>query len=62
MGIRAASAVERTGVPGPEGSTMKLLWSELDQRVKATAIEILGPDGMLQGDDRRLEFVPAERP
>jgi alkylation response protein AidB-like acyl-CoA dehydrogenase len=48
---RNASALERTGVPGPEGSTMKLLWSELDQRVKQTAIEILGASGLVQKGD-----------
>ena len=30
---RAASALEAGGVPGPEGSTLKLAWSELEQRV-----------------------------
>ena len=48
---RNASALEKTGVPGPEGSTMKLLWSELDQRVKQTAIEILGAAGLVQKGD-----------
>jgi len=44
---RNACALERTGAPGPEGSTMKLAWSELEQRVKATAIEILGLSGLV---------------
>jgi len=48
---RNASAFDRTGVPGPEGSTMKLLWSELDQRVKDTAVEILGERGLVQQGD-----------
>jgi alkylation response protein AidB-like acyl-CoA dehydrogenase len=53
---RNASAVERTGVPGPEGSTMKLLWSELDQRVKETAVEILGESGLVpKGDPLAVE-------
>jgi alkylation response protein AidB-like acyl-CoA dehydrogenase len=53
---RNASEIARHGVPGPEGSTMKLLWSELDQRVKAAAIEILGPDSMVpQGDARAID-------
>ena len=38
----APDLAARIGVPGPEGSTMKLVWSELDQQVKETAIEILG--------------------
>ena len=53
---RNASALEQTGVPGPEGSTMKLLWSELDQRVKETAIEILGERGLVrEGDPLALQ-------
>lgn len=53
---RNASQIAHQGVPGPEGSTLKLLWSELDQRVKATAIEILGPDGMIpRGDPRAID-------
>jgi alkylation response protein AidB-like acyl-CoA dehydrogenase len=53
---RSASEIERTGVPGPEGSTLKLLWSELDQRVKDTAIELLGEQGLvLEGDELSVE-------
>ncbi len=48
---RNASALATTGIPGPEGSTMKLLWSELDQRVKETAIEILGESGLVAKGD-----------
>jgi alkylation response protein AidB-like acyl-CoA dehydrogenase len=47
---RNAEIVERTGSPGPMGSTLKLGWSELDQRVKAFAAELLGPYGLLLGD------------
>jgi alkylation response protein AidB-like acyl-CoA dehydrogenase len=53
---RNASRLERTGHPGPEGSTLKLLWSELDQRVKELAIELLGPAGLVPaGDPRAVE-------
>jgi alkylation response protein AidB-like acyl-CoA dehydrogenase len=48
---RHASRIERTGRPGPEGSTLKLLWSELDQRVKDLALEILGPAGLVTAGD-----------
>ncbi len=48
---RNASAMEATGVPGPEGSTMKLFWSELDQRVKDTAAWLLGERGLVPGKD-----------
>jgi alkylation response protein AidB-like acyl-CoA dehydrogenase len=48
---RNADTIERTGVPGPMGSTLKLGWSELDQRVKEFAAELLGPYGLLTGRD-----------
>ena len=44
---RSASALEAGGVPGPEGSTLKLAWSELEQRVMDTAIEISGLAGLV---------------
>jgi alkylation response protein AidB-like acyl-CoA dehydrogenase len=50
---RNATVVEQTGRPGPEGSTLKLAASELEQRVKATAIEILGLAGLVPAGDPR---------
>ena len=44
---RNVSRLQRSGVPGPEGSILKLLWSELDQRLKETAVEILGAHGLV---------------
>ena len=35
--------------PGPESSLNKLFWSELDVRLHETALELLGPDGELDG-------------
>jgi alkylation response protein AidB-like acyl-CoA dehydrogenase len=53
---RNAWAIDETGVPGPEGSTLKVFWSELDQRVKAAAIEMLGPQALIaEGDARALD-------
>ena len=34
-------------MPGPEGSAMKLRWSEANQRLTELALEMLGPDGIL---------------
>jgi alkylation response protein AidB-like acyl-CoA dehydrogenase len=48
---RNAGLIEATGTPGPGGSTLKLGWSELDQRVKDLAVEILGPYGQLMEGD-----------
>jgi alkylation response protein AidB-like acyl-CoA dehydrogenase len=44
---RALGAYERTGVPGPEGSAVKLRWSEANQRLTKLARELLGPEGIL---------------
>ncbi|MCS5637308.1 MAG: acyl-CoA dehydrogenase family protein [Myxococcota bacterium] len=53
---RNAWGIKERGVPGPEGSTLKLVWSELDQRLKAAAIEILGPRALVgEGDPLTLD-------
>jgi len=53
---RNACALEATGVPGPEGSTLKLISSELNQRMKAAAVEILGPASMVpEGDPLAID-------
>jgi alkylation response protein AidB-like acyl-CoA dehydrogenase len=48
---RNAETVRRTGNPGPQGSLLKLGWSELDQKVKQLAGEILGPRALLLPGD-----------
>src|SRR5829696_4726396 len=47
---RSLTALVKTGVPGPEGSVAKLHWSEANQRLTALAVELLGPDGQLDGE------------
>jgi alkylation response protein AidB-like acyl-CoA dehydrogenase len=49
--VRALSQLMRTGVPGPEGSIAKLVWSEANQRVTKLALEVLGPDAPIAGDN-----------
>jgi alkylation response protein AidB-like acyl-CoA dehydrogenase len=49
--LRAFSRITATGVPGPEGSTQKIFWSELNQRLQQLAQEIMGPYGQLLGTD-----------
>jgi alkylation response protein AidB-like acyl-CoA dehydrogenase len=46
--MRAISRVSTSGVPGPEGSILKIFWSEYNQRFQQVAQEILGPYGMLE--------------
>jgi alkylation response protein AidB-like acyl-CoA dehydrogenase len=48
---RHAARLAETGRPGPEGSILKLAWSELDQRVKDTAVELLGLAGLVPEGD-----------
>ena len=48
---RSLSALMKTGMPGPEGSISKLVWSEANQRVTKLALEILGPDAALGEDN-----------
>jgi alkylation response protein AidB-like acyl-CoA dehydrogenase len=53
---RNVSVIQRTGKPGPEGSILKLFWSELEQRLMETAGEILGPHAVLaRGDPRAAD-------
>lgn len=35
------------GTPGPEGSTAKLVYAELNKKIYELATELMGPDGML---------------
>jgi alkylation response protein AidB-like acyl-CoA dehydrogenase len=48
---RSLSALMRTGVPGPEGSILKLQWSEANQRLTKLALDLLGPDAGLSADN-----------
>jgi len=51
---RALTSLMRSGTPGPEGSTQKLYWSEMNQRTQQTAQEILGPYGQLTELDKGM--------
>jgi alkylation response protein AidB-like acyl-CoA dehydrogenase len=43
---RAAQNRKR-GTPGPEGSTAKLVYAELNKKIYEYAVEMMGPEGML---------------
>ncbi len=49
--LRALTTLMKTGIPGPEGSGSKLWWSEANQRVTKLALELLGSEAQLVGDD-----------
>ena len=42
-GYRSLTKILRGGQPGPEGSTSKLFWSQLDQELAQAATEVIGP-------------------
>jgi alkylation response protein AidB-like acyl-CoA dehydrogenase len=46
-GLRGLAAAGGDGPPGPEGSLLKLQWSEANQRVTTLALELLGPEAGL---------------
>jgi alkylation response protein AidB-like acyl-CoA dehydrogenase len=50
---RSVTMIQRTGVPGSESSILKIFWSELEQRLKETAFEVLGPYGLLPAAEPR---------
>src|SRR5262245_16915458 len=59
---RSLTRILRGGEPGPEGSTSKLFWSQLDQDLALTATEVIGPYAQIaEGsawapDDGQWEF------
>jgi alkylation response protein AidB-like acyl-CoA dehydrogenase len=42
-GYRSLTKILRGGAPGPEGSTSKLFWSQVDQDLAEVATEVIGP-------------------
>jgi alkylation response protein AidB-like acyl-CoA dehydrogenase len=44
---RTLTRLERGEPPGPEGSTLKLYWSQMSQRLHETAMTLLGPSAPL---------------
>ena len=56
VAYRQISEEMRRGHPGPEGSFLKLLWSETDLRMKELAIELEGPYAAIErGDPRAVD-------
>ncbi|HEX2914038.1 MAG TPA: acyl-CoA dehydrogenase [Chloroflexia bacterium] len=54
--VRQMSTVKEGQIPGPEGSLLKLQWSELNQRLAELAFEILGPYSGLAPDSPESPF------
>jgi alkylation response protein AidB-like acyl-CoA dehydrogenase len=51
VAYKQVSDLMRTGHPGPEGSYLKLLWSETDVRMKETGIALQGAYALLERGD-----------
>jgi alkylation response protein AidB-like acyl-CoA dehydrogenase len=52
-GYRSLTRILRGGRPGPEGSTAKLFWSEVDQELAETASALLGAHGQVMAGSTR---------
>jgi alkylation response protein AidB-like acyl-CoA dehydrogenase len=51
--------IERYGQPGPEGSLVKWLWSDTNQRLTQLAAEIVGADALTDGTSWSYELLRA---
>jgi alkylation response protein AidB-like acyl-CoA dehydrogenase len=51
--------IERYGQPGPEGSLVKWLWSDTNQRLTSLAAEIVGPSALTDGTSWSYELLRA---
>lgn len=56
QGLRLLSALLADQNPGPGGSINKMYWSEYYRRFAEYAVEILGPEAMVVGDDYELDY------
>jgi alkylation response protein AidB-like acyl-CoA dehydrogenase len=51
--------VEKYGQPGPEGSLVKWLWSDTNQRLTQLAVDIVGPEVLTGGTRWSYELLRA---
>ena len=56
---RGLTAIERYGQPGPEGSLLKLMWSESNQLLVQLAADLLGPEALCFGSRWSYELLRA---
>src|SRR3989440_2335749 len=59
MAWKGLTHAERYGQPGPEGSLVKWLWSETNQRVTQLAADIIGPEALSSGTSWSYELLRA---
>lgn len=51
MSYRVLTTVSQGGIPGPEGSIVKMEFARLSQEMTNFGLELLGPDALLTGAD-----------
>jgi alkylation response protein AidB-like acyl-CoA dehydrogenase len=56
---RGLTQIMKTGIPGPEGSLTKWQWSDTNQALTETAMDIMGPDAPVVDDDWTYRFLRA---
>jgi alkylation response protein AidB-like acyl-CoA dehydrogenase len=56
---KGLTGIERYGQPGPEGSLVKWLWSDTNQRLTQLAAEIVGPQALTDGTSWSYELLRA---
>ena len=56
---RGLTAIEKYGVPGPEGSLTKLMWSSTNQQLVQLAVDIVGAEALTAGTPWSYELLRA---
>ena len=56
---RGLTAIEKYGVPGPEGSLTKLMWSSTNQQLVQLAVDIVGAQALTAGTPWSYELLRA---
>jgi alkylation response protein AidB-like acyl-CoA dehydrogenase len=56
-GYRSLTRILKGGAPGPEGSTSKLFWSQVDQELAEVATQLIGPYSQISAPS---EWAPDE--
>ena len=59
MAWKGLTDTERYGQPGPEGSLVKWLWSDTNQKLTQAAVDIVGPEALTAGTRWSYELLRA---
>jgi alkylation response protein AidB-like acyl-CoA dehydrogenase len=56
---RGLTQIMKTGIPGPEGSLTKWQWSDTNQALTETAMDMMGPEAPILDADWTYRFLRA---